>query len=322
MHSFQDRLRAFLAARSLQALQLAECLFEWKVIFEQEDRPTNQVSTNPPGESATSSRSHVDSAKLLERYALLINEIQQTPDQLIIRQGMSIKPFVVKTLDELANGCRERLLQEEAIGTLRTMDKIRLVSDYLFHDQDFKGNTDDYHNYRNSLLDQVLETKKGIPISLAILYSCVCWRLDIQVTLIGLPGHVVSCFWTEDGERHFVDVFHKGTLLDAADCRRICESYNVPFHERYLVPLSPDNVLQRILNNLANSHLHGMANGSEPFLSDLFFHQRALASIHRQPQGIAGPLVNRIIKELPLTLSPDLLRFYDLLAPRSRVSAG
>jgi hypothetical protein len=55
-------------------------------------------------------------------------------------------------------------------------------------------------------------------------------------------------------------------------------------------------------------------DATSPFRSDLFFQQRALASIHRQPKTIAGPLVERIAQDLPLTLSPELLRHYGLLS--------
>ena len=302
--SFDERLGAFVAARSLQALQLARCLQEWKAIVEFEDRQINQDSQNHQ------QRPNLDTCRLIERYALLVNEIQQTPEQLILRRDVSIKPDILRTLDELACDCDERIRQEEATGELSTDDKIFIVSKYLFQDQNFSGNTDDYYNYRNSLLDQVLETRKGIPITLAILFTSVCCRLNIPVHVIGLPGHVVSGFWTEEGERRFVDVFHKGNPLSLEDCQQISE----PYDHRCLVPLSPDKVLQRILNNLANTHLNGMVSFRVPFHSDLYFQQRALSSIHRQPRDIAGQLVDRVTKELPFTLSPDLLRFYKLLS--------
>ena len=306
--SFDERLGAFVAARSLQALQLARCLQEWKAIVELEDQKMIRDSRNQQHHHYGP---NVDSCRLVERYALLVNEIQQTPEQLILRQDVSIKPLILRTLDDLANHCKERIRQEEATRELRTIDKISIVSTYLFQDQNFSGNTDDYYNYRNSLLDQVLETRKGIPITLAILLTSVCRRLNIPVHVIGLPGHVVSGFWTEDGERHFVDVFHNGNPLSLEDCQRICE----PYEHQYLGPLSPDKVLQRILNNLANTHLTGMASLKVPFHSDLYFQQRALSSIHRQPRDIAGQLIDRVTKELPFTLSPDLLRFYKLLSP-------
>lgn len=312
-HSFESRLRAFLAARSLQALHFAENLFEWRNIFSRIARHRSSNIVQNGGQTP-----HIDAGELLEDYALLINEIQQTPRQLVLVEQASIRLSVKEAIDNLAEISSRRIhhLQTENNEILCTLDKIRIINEDLFHTHGFEGNTDDYYNYRNSLLDQVLKTKKGIPMTLAILYSCVCRRLDIQVSLVGLPGHIVSSFYTEDGTRCFVDVFHRGKLLSEDGCRRICGSYNVPFQENFLAPMAPGAVLQRILNNLSNCHLHGMSTaGNMPFHSDLFFHQRALASIHRQPDEIALTLVDRVTQELPLTLSPDLLRMFDLLLP-------
>ena len=312
------RLRSFLAARSLQTIQFSECLYEWKAV--QELHFAHHEEETVGGGRVN----HAANALMLERYALLINEIQQTPDQLILRPSINIKESVERRIDQLADGCLERIRELEVGcpgGSLTILEQIEVVNEYLFHREGFEGNSNDYYNFRNSLLECVLDTKKGIPITLAILYSCVCRRLNLRVHLVGLPGHLVLGFLTtrhpneEDAEVKFLDVFHKGELLTVHDCQHICASYGVPWEDKYLRPLPPNQVLQRILNNLANCHFHGLATGHEAFHSDLFFHQRALASIHRQPPAIAAPLVDRVTQELPLTLSPDLLRFYGLLSP-------
>ncbi len=310
--SLDQRLKSFLAARALQTIQFAECLYDWKRI--QESSQTHAEQNNGRIDSAFN-------ALLLERYALLVDEIQLTPDQLIFHSDPTVKGSIVRRLDHLAGVCNERICADEASlnRSMTILEKIRVINDLLFCQEEYKGNTDDYYNYRNSLLDCVLETKRGIPITLAILYSCICRRLNLHVHLVGLPGHVVLGFKTDqivaETQVQYLDVFHQGTILTVEDCQRICASYNVTWDQQHLQPLPAQHVLQRILNNLANCHFHGLATGNEPFHSDLFFHQRALASIHRQPQGIAGPLVDRVTQELPLTLSPDLLRFYGLISP-------
>jgi regulator of sirC expression with transglutaminase-like and TPR domain len=321
---FDDRLRSFLAARSLQTIQFAECLYEWKAIQE--------LQQDQQGEEPNAMVDPALNTLLLERYTLLVSEIQQTPDQLVLRRDGNLRQSVVRRLDRLAEACQEQIQEREsskACGSsphhpsLGILDKIQIINNCLFQQEGFKGNSDDYYNYRNSLLDCVLDSKMGIPITLAILYTCICRRLGLDVYLVGLPGHVVLGFSTnEDSDNNpdvqFLDVFREGKLLSVQDCRRICLSYNVPFFDKYIEPLPAHQVLQRILNNLANCHFHGMATGNELFHSDLFYHQRALASIHSQPPGNAAPLVDRVTQELPLTLSPDLLRFYGLLSP-SRV---
>jgi len=303
--SLQDRLRSFITVRVIQAIHFSQCLHEWRRIAELE---YNHQMNQDPGRD-------VHPSQILERYALLMIQLQQTPLQLVNRD-ISIRSFVLESLDELANRCRHLIQEAETTGaTVGNLETIRIISIELFERQDFKGNTDDYYNYRNSLLDQVLKTRKGIPITLAILFVCVCRRLGITAGIIGLPGHVVSCFSTEDGKQHYVDVFHKGKLLNINDCRRICESYGVSFDERFMIPLSPDKIVERILNNLGNTHLHGTVNPREPFQPDLWFQQRILSSVHRQPREGARQMVDLLAKDLPFTTSPALLNYYRLSSP-------
>ena len=297
--SMPARLMGFMAARSLQNLHFAECLSEWKQISDLEM-------------SGALRNDHHMNSILLERYALLVDEIQQSPPDLLL-EGPAISQVVLCQLDQIAGECRQRI---RSSGASSMMEKILVVKEVMVDTYQFTGNEGDYYNYRNSLLHFSLETKKGIPITLCILYSCICRRLDLKVHLTGLPGHVVLGFRDDEGSLGFLDVFRQGQLLTLADCSRICSSYGVPWDPDFLKPLPAPLVFQRILNNLTNCHFQAMATSAEEFHSDLFFQQRALASIHRQPPDIAGPLVERVTQEIPLTLSPDLLRYFGLLSRR------
>ena len=65
----------------------------------------------------------------------------------------------------------------------------------LFHEWGFRGNQENYTDPRNSLLDQVLATRKGIPISLCIIYLLVAERLGLELESVGIPGHfLVGCY--------------------------------------------------------------------------------------------------------------------------------
>jgi regulator of sirC expression with transglutaminase-like and TPR domain len=321
--SFDRRLLGFLAARCLQNVHFAECLHQWKEISEFQER-----STEDP---------NVINAIVLERYALLVGEIQQSPPDLLLprdddrsNDDESVTQVVVRRLDEMAETCRRRIVREQETSdgntTMTTTKRLQIVNEVLIQEYQLSGNQEDYYNYRNSLLHHVLlKSKKGIPITLCIIYVCVCRRMDIYVHLIGLPGHVVLGYafqeTTTDKDWGFLDVFRDGQLLTLHDCIRICASYGVPWSVDYLTPLPATAVLQRILNNLTNCHFQAMS-ADLPFHSDLFFQQRALDAILRQPHGIAGPLVDRVTQELPLTLSPDLLRYYGLLSPQPEISSS
>ena len=302
------RLKKFLAARLLQNIHFAQCLYEWKEINKLE--LLSGALTRETGSQMN--------AILMERYAILVCLTQQSPPELL--RDIDVSQRIRDELDEIANTCRRRIQP-----SMTTLEQIQIVKDVLVYHYCFVGNEGDYYNYKNSMLNFTLESKKGIPLTLCILWICVCRRLDLQVHLIGLPGHVVLGFRDDDDNElslRFLDVFHQGRILTLPDCQRICGSYGVPWTQDFLNPLAASHVLQRILNNLTNCHFQAMANHNDPdgdgvlFHSDLFFQQRALASIHRQPPEIAGPLVERVAQQLPLTLSPDLLRFYGLLSQR------
>jgi regulator of sirC expression with transglutaminase-like and TPR domain len=119
----------------------------------------------------------------------------------------------------------------------------------------FRGNVGDYYNPSNSLIDVVLEERKGIPISLAVIYVAVLRRAyDIELDVIGLPGHIVVGVPEElGGERIFVDPFNSGRILTTADCREIVNRYNITFQDRMLDPISQVDVWQRMIRNLIHA---------------------------------------------------------------------
>jgi regulator of sirC expression with transglutaminase-like and TPR domain len=116
----------------------------------------------------------------------------------------------------------------------------------------FVGNPGDYADPRNSFLDQVLDRRLGIPISLSVLMIEVGRRRGIPLVGVGMPGHfLVGC---DDG---FVDPFHGGTVLDAAGARRLFDRAHpgAPFADHYLDPVGPRSVLSRMLANLVATYM-------------------------------------------------------------------
>jgi regulator of sirC expression with transglutaminase-like and TPR domain len=354
--SVHDRLIGFLAARCLQNIHFSNALREWNKVRANEnraDRPEDDRNHHDHHYQHEHHRRHhsyshpehsqdqyaasatLETADLLERYALLVCSIQRTPLEIIQQDFFEDSTdLAVQHLDEIAMVCRERIAASEMANTRIscwsggvTAKKLQLVNEVLVQVYGFSGNQDDYYNYRNSLLDHTIASKKGIPLTLCIVYSCICRRLGIPVYLTGLPGHVVLGFAADGNDSNnddadakqqvFMDVFHGGRVLSVSDCQDIVSSYGVPWDDKFLLPLPVSMIIQRILNNLNNCHFQAMA-ANAAFHSDLYFHLRALSAIHRQPPNIAGPLVERIIQELPITLSPDLLRVYWLLSQRAQ----
>src|SRR3954454_20258212 len=91
---------------------------------------------------------------------------------------------------------------------------------YLFHDMGFRGNARDYYDPRNSYLNEVLDRRTGIPISLSAVALAVGTRAGFTLAGVGLPGHFVVKAVDTDGEVLF-DPFHGGRVLTPEDCERL-----------------------------------------------------------------------------------------------------
>lgn len=128
---------------------------------------------------------------------------------------------------------------------------IETTNAYLFGDLNLRGNNDDYYNAHNSLLNCVLDTGLGLPITLSLIYIEIARRLAKPVTGIGLPGHFVIYY--DDGDYStYVDPFHGGALLDIAGC---CELAQVErLSPDLLAPADRRSIIMRIVNNLRNAY--------------------------------------------------------------------
>ena len=130
-------------------------------------------------------------------------------------------------------------------GTVSNRQRAQALADLMAGELCFRGNTDDYYSERNSLLPHVIETRMGIPITLAILYRMVAGRAGMKVDGINLPGHFIA----RHGEVLF-DPFHKGRILAKADCEEILARQNLRLRASHLEAATPRQILLRVLANL------------------------------------------------------------------------
>ena len=139
----------------------------------------------------------------------------------------------------------------------RLADKVEALSHFLFAEYQFKGNVLAYSDPRNSYLNEVLDRRLGIPISLSVVYVAVARQLGLSAYGVGLPGHFIV--GVENGvEKLLLDPFHGGERVSLADCERLVAEtvgYEGPLDPRWLEPVSPRAVLARMLNNLRISYI-------------------------------------------------------------------
>jgi regulator of sirC expression with transglutaminase-like and TPR domain len=134
------------------------------------------------------------------------------------------------------------------------------LHDVLFDEEGFCGNTEDYYNPFNSYLPAVLEMKKGLPITLSLLYKIVAERLGLRVWGVGLPGHFLVGLDT-DGVIMLVDSFAGGRTLTPDEAHdRMIEQFGpeLEWTDELLRPASNRHWITRMLQNLLN--LFGTSN--------------------------------------------------------------
>jgi regulator of sirC expression with transglutaminase-like and TPR domain len=157
----------------------------------------------------------------------------------IFLPGVEIRAYQ-KTIDEWAAELKTRLSPYDSDAA-----RVATMGRFLGKEVGLHGNADDYYSARNSLLPCVMDTRLGIPISLAMLYMIVAQRASIVVEGINLPGHFVV--------RHgaiLFDPFHEGRVLTTRDCAEILSTQKLTLHPSHLQTAHPRLVLTRILANL------------------------------------------------------------------------
>ncbi len=159
----------------------------------------------------------------------------------------------LNALDTMATEVQERLpAQQYPLRIIQT------INHYLYDDLGFTGNTGDYYNPGNSFLNQVLEKRTGIPITLALVYLEIARRIDFPMVGVGMPGHFLIRPTFAEMEI-FVDAFNRGEVLFAQDCEERLQqiyTYPVKLQPSFVEPVAPRRYLGRMLANLKLIYLN------------------------------------------------------------------
>ncbi len=143
---------------------------------------------------------------------------------------------------------------------LRELDPTRLVqllNDHLFVTLGLRGNTAEYDDPRNSYLNEVIDRRVGIPITLSIIYITVGRRLNLPMAGVSFPGHFLVTYLASSAPL-FVDPFNQGRLMHDSDLRRaILEQFGseVDFDPAVLRPATAQEIIARLLRNLKHIYV-------------------------------------------------------------------
>lgn len=151
--------------------------------------------------------------------------------------------MIVHELDQLAAKCKEY------ISTKRGIEPEQALTEYLGQLCRFRGNDKNYYAVGNSSIHCLLKTKKGLPITLSILYVLIGKRVGIPVQGVALPGHFIAGI-EKDGETIYLDPYNRGKAMSQEDCVSLVRRSGYPFSDDMLDTIDSRAIFFRILNNL------------------------------------------------------------------------
>jgi regulator of sirC expression with transglutaminase-like and TPR domain len=128
---------------------------------------------------------------------------------------------------------------------------------YLFHDMGFRGNVHNYYDSRNSYLNDVLESRTGIPITLSLVVMAVASRAGMPVAGVGLPGHFIVKA-VANGQEILIDPFHGGRRLTPQQCENVVRQVTgqrFSIRPESLNATLPGIIVQRLLTNLKKIYM-------------------------------------------------------------------
>jgi regulator of sirC expression with transglutaminase-like and TPR domain len=181
----------------------------------------------------------------------------------------------VEALDRMGAVARDRL---DACGRSSSEDTIRAFHEYLYDEQRFTGNRERYDDPRNSFLNEVIDRRTGIPISLAIVYLEIARRARLRVAGVNFPGHfLLRVALSQDrpalsSGALIVDPFHGGAQLTEGDCRELLRQHvgdSAAFDQSLLDPATRHDIVVRMLVNLKRLYVRMRSFPQARLVSDL-----------------------------------------------------
>src|SRR5215471_2290861 len=185
----------------------------------------------------------------------------------------------VRKVEELAVRAKSRLADFSDPS-----ESIPVLNEILFEEEGLRGNNEDYYDPRNSFINDVLDRKLGIPITLALLYEEVARRIGLPLFGVGMPGHFLLKHYDVDGGQVILDPFHGGVLLTVQECQqRLDQIYSgqMELQSEFLSSVSRRRWLTRMLNNLKTIYLSGRNFRKALLMADLI-----LAIYPRSPEDV------------------------------------
>jgi regulator of sirC expression with transglutaminase-like and TPR domain len=207
-----------------------------------------------------------DGALGIPAAAALTTLLQTAPDDLA-GAALLVATVEFPDLDPAASVAEIAALSARAAARLAPFsdrpvrDRLAILNRFVYEEEGFRANRRQYDDFRNSLLNVVIERRLGIPLSLAVVYMTVARQAGIEVNGVCFPGHFLMraerASAAGPGQALILDPFENGRELNEADCRALLARHadDAAFSPALLRPCSPRRMVVRMLTNLKRTYI-------------------------------------------------------------------
>lgn len=145
---------------------------------------------------------------------------------------------------------------------LTALEKVRVINHIFFKIYGFSSNTANFYAPQNNYINHVIETKKGNPISLAVIYSSLAEKLNIPIYGVNLPKNFIVAYkneYTKSEDPYnqvlfYINPFNKGAVLGKTEIDYFVKQQNLKPKKEYYLPCSNIETILRLINNLIDSY--------------------------------------------------------------------
>lgn len=144
-------------------------------------------------------------------------------------------------------------------------EQVKIFNKIFFGTHHFHGDSKHFHSPMNSFINTVLESRKGNPLSLSLVYSIIAQSLELPIYGVNLPNHFILAYMDENGASIFlpeknefgvllyINPFSKGSILDAKSIKDFLDGLHLPHDRAFFEPCSNSAILKRMITNLISS---------------------------------------------------------------------
>jgi regulator of sirC expression with transglutaminase-like and TPR domain len=227
--------------------------------------------------------------------------------------SLDLAPYLQR-LERMGEAAEGRLQRQAHAGVAA---QIATLNAYLFEELGFGGNTEHYDDPRNSFLNEVLDRRLGIPISLAAIYLEIGRRAGMRLEGVNFPGHFLVRA-PEAAEDLIVDPFHAGALLSEVDCRHLLRQHlgdEAAFDHGLLATATRQHIVVRMLVNLKRLYVRMQSFPQARAVADLLLavdpsalaelRDRGLLAYHMEDFASALRDLEAYLRLMPRGDAPD-----------------